>query len=661
MVLKNYFLEPAPSSSDKNRYKLNLSCTEEDVKELVKKLSSISSRPFPSTDKNYDWSFYLYDLTDKVRDKLKSQLYKAIALHKDSKIKDTKIPRFEQVTVEEKKEKSSVKVNHVRLNTEYTFKNFVVGASTRFTYAACKSVAESPGKNYNPLFIYGGVGLGKTHLMHSIGNHVRNKFPDFTIVYIPTGEFIREVVDSIGSGSLKDMRAKYKGINLLLIDDIQFLERSESTQEEFFQIFNEMYEVGKQIVITSDKPPKKLAILEDRLKSRFEWGLTTDIKAPNYETRKAILNKKSEKVGIKITEDINDYIAERLTSNIRELEGIINKIYAYQQLSNDEITLDFIRDIIRNILPDEKDEEVSKKEIKKEVMPSVQQQVYPPPPVPQSPPFMPSQQLTNLCSRCGNQLTFIPQYQKWYCTVCGMYIEPVQPYAVPYQQPQRFMAQPPGIEKRCKRCNLPLVYVSEYNKHYCTNCKEYETVASAPAQVEKVEIEEKEPEPVREKVIKKAPLEKTEKKEKTEKPDFKEKTIGEERENIREIKAGYFLPEGSDELFSGIVDKLDKLTTQKKFNFYIRPFFTNHYSTDMDINYDKLSHMANTNNVDIALFLMPGEVAGMDMQMLNKLTAAMDKENMPFEVITQEEMKESKALNFLLDIAICARKSEKEE
>ncbi len=672
MNLKSYFLEHAPSPKDKNRYKLNLSCEEKDVKELVRKLSSISSRPFPSTDKNFNWSFYLYDLTVEMRDKLKSELDKVVSVEKNSVGSEAEHKKIDGGKGSSTKT-TRYKAGSTVLNKDYIFESFVVGASTRFTYAACKSVAESPGKNYNPLFIYGGVGLGKTHLMHSIGNHVREKYPDNTISYIKTDEFIREVVDAIERGAINEMRMKYKSIDLLLIDDIQFLEKSDSTQEEFFHIFNEMYEVGKQIVITSDKPPKKLTTLEDRLKSRFEWGLTTDIKVPNFETRKAIIKKKSVKVGINITDEISDYISQRLTSNVRELEGIINRIYAYQQFSEQEITMDFIKDIIRNILPEDEEQEGNKeKAFNEKSAQNVPQQYAPPqqlPPVQQGPGYvMPPHQAGNICSSCGRQTTYVPQYQKWFCTFCGIYIENVQPFIPQYQPPQNYVIPPPQTKKMCSKCNSPLMYVQEYNRYYCNSCKAYESVSEEKQPVSPgLDSEQKKPdEPeikdekseskVSDEEIKKK-IAKDDKSLKKEKVSFEERVIGEEKKNVREIRAGYFLPEGAGEVFETIIDKLGKLTTQKKFNFYIKPQFTQYYSPKLKINFNKFAHMAVTNGIDILICLKPDKDLGMDVEVFKSgLTEAMEKENMPFEIISQEDMKESNALNFMLDIAICAKK-----
>jgi chromosomal replication initiator protein len=699
MALKKYSLESSPSPRDKNRYMLNLVSSEKDVKDIAEQLGNIASRPTPSADSDYDWSLFLNNANDGLIEKLKTELDKAVKRNSESK---TETSEEEKQNREVKAANKTVDVNSLRLNPDYIFDNFVVGTSIRFTYAACKSVSESPGKNYNPLFIYGGVGLGKTHLMHAIGNHVQKKFPDFSIVYLTTDEFVRDVIDSIEKGTVKDLRERFKQVDLLLIDDIQFLERSESTQEEFFHIFNLMYEVQKQIVITSDKPPKKLATLEDRLKSRFEWGLTTDIKTPNFETRKAIIKKKSEKLKLNLPEEVSNYIAERLTSNIRELEGIINRVYAHQQLSQEKVTLDYIKEIFENLLPEEdlKNETVEgitlknngagvhgDKNIKKnnEISPSL------PPNTPMAPsipppsyqnPYVQQQQVVSACARCGRPLTFIPQYQKWYCTSCGLYMEPLPSFPPQYQQPPGFGVQPPpnmpalGIEKKCNKCNAPLMYVQEYDRYYCSNCREYEPEQKIPAPPQSGVATEQKFEPKSESKKLKVNSESEQEKKKTapveaadtlqitesqaesadSEKNFEEVVIGEEQENVREIKAGYFLPEKSDEFFADIVDKLGKLSKQKKFNFYIRPMFAHYYSPDVSINYEKIVYMAKTNEIDIALCLEPKHSNVKSEEFRNELSEVMDKENMPFEILPQREIKESDALNFMLDIAICARK-----
>ena len=244
------------------------------------------------------------------------------------------------------------------LNPRYTFDTFVVGSNNKMAHAASLAVAESPGEAYNPLFIYGGVGLGKTHLMHSIAHFVLQKNPNAKVLYVTSETFTNELIDSIRNGNNSTMskfREKYRDIDVLLIDDIQFIIGKESTQEEFFNTFNALHGAKKQIVISSDKPPKDMEILEDRLRSRFEWGLIVDISSPDYETRMAILRKKEELDGYSIDNEVIEYIARNVKSNIRELEGSLNKIMAYANLEKSEINLALAEKVLKDIIsPNEK-------------------------------------------------------------------------------------------------------------------------------------------------------------------------------------------------------------------------------------------------------------------------------------------------------------------
>ncbi len=236
------------------------------------------------------------------------------------------------------------------LNPKYTFENFIIGSNNRFAHAAAYAVFENPGKKYNPLFIYGGVGLGKTHLMQAIGNAMYQVNPNIKIVYC-TGElFANELVSAIMTDKNESFRRKYRNIDLLLIDDIQFLAGKEKCQEEFFHTFNTLFESGKQIVVTSEKPPKEIPLLEDRLKTRFEMGLSVDIQTPDYETRLAILRKKAEKERYIINDDILVKIATRVKSNIRELEGVFNKLVAYTSFTNNDLTDAVVENTIESIL-----------------------------------------------------------------------------------------------------------------------------------------------------------------------------------------------------------------------------------------------------------------------------------------------------------------------
>lgn len=234
-------------------------------------------------------------------------------------------------------------------NPKYTFKNFVVGASNQFAHAACLAVAEAPAKAYNPLFIYGGVGLGKTHLLNSIGNHVSER-SDLRIAYVTTEQFTNEVINSIRYDKMIELRKRYRNVDMLLIDDIQFLAGKERTQEEFFHTFNSLYEARKQIVLSSDRFPKEMPSMEERLRSRFEWGLIADLQQPDVETRIAILRKKSEDEGIGVNEDVIQLLATNLKSNIREIEGALIRLGAYASLTGQKITVDMAKNILRDLL-----------------------------------------------------------------------------------------------------------------------------------------------------------------------------------------------------------------------------------------------------------------------------------------------------------------------
>jgi chromosomal replication initiator protein len=240
-----------------------------------------------------------------------------------------------------------------QLNPKYTFKSFVVGAGNQFAHAACMAVAEQPGKAYNPLFIYGGVGLGKTHLLNAIGNHVAEQ-TDLRIAYLTTEQFTNEVINSIRYDKMMDLRKRYRHIDMLMIDDIQFLAGKERTQEEFFHTFNALYEAHKQIVLSSDRFPKDMPDIEERLRSRFEWGLIADLQPPDVETRIAILRKKSEDEGVQLPEDVIQFLSTTMKSNIRELEGSLVRLGAYASLTGQVITLDMAKNVLRDLIGDKK-------------------------------------------------------------------------------------------------------------------------------------------------------------------------------------------------------------------------------------------------------------------------------------------------------------------
>ena len=248
------------------------------------------------------------------------------------------------------------------LNPRYTFDTFVIGSNNRFAHAAALAVAESPGKEYNPLFLYGGVGLGKTHLMHSVAHYILQQDPTKKVLYVTSEVFTNELIDSIRNGNNNSMtafREKYRNIDVLLIDDVQFIIGKESTQEEFFHTFNALHSANKQIIISSDRPPKEMETLEARLQSRFEWGLIADISSPDYETRMAILRKKEELDGYNIDDEVIRYIATNIKSNIRELEGALNKLVALSNLEKREINISMAEEVLKDIISPHQKREVT--------------------------------------------------------------------------------------------------------------------------------------------------------------------------------------------------------------------------------------------------------------------------------------------------------------
>lgn len=255
-------------------------------------------------------------------------------------------------------EKTSSASEAAGLNPKYTFNTFVVGSNNKFAHAASLAVAESPGEIYNPLFLYGGVGLGKTHLMHSIAHFILEHKPDMKILYVTSEEFTNEIIEALRNGNnsaITKFRDKYRNIDVLLIDDVQFIIGKESTQEEFFHTFNTLHSARKQIILSSDRPPKDMDILEERIRSRFEWGLMADIQSPDYETRMAILRKKQEMDGYDVGNDVIEYIAQNVKSNIRELEGSLNKVIALANLEKREINLELAEKALIDIIsPNEK-------------------------------------------------------------------------------------------------------------------------------------------------------------------------------------------------------------------------------------------------------------------------------------------------------------------
>lgn len=260
------------------------------------------------------------------------------------------------------KQVNSVNYDNANLNPKYKFDTFVVGKNNIFAHSASLAVAESPGDIYNPLYLYGGPGLGKTHLMHSIGHFILENNPNMRVLYVTSEEFTNEVIDSIRSGnaaSMSKLREKYRNVDVLMVDDVQFIIGKVSTQEEFFHTFNALHSARKAIILSSDKPPKEMETLDERFRSRFEWGLTADIQPPDYETKMAILRKNAENCDKNIGEDVIQYIANNIKSNIRELEGAFNKIIAFAKLNKVDITLPMAEEALKDMIYPDKPKEIT--------------------------------------------------------------------------------------------------------------------------------------------------------------------------------------------------------------------------------------------------------------------------------------------------------------
>jgi chromosomal replication initiator protein len=248
----------------------------------------------------------------------------------------------------------------------YTFDTFIVGPSNQFAHAACRAVAETPSRSYNPLFIHGGVGLGKTHLMHAIGHYVVQHHPGLVLTYISSERFMNEMINAVRFDRILDFRSRYRSVDVLLVDDIQFVSGKEGTQNEFFHTFNALHDAQKQIVISSDRPPNEIPALEERLRSRFEWGLIADIQVPDVETKAAILKRKAEEEGVPLSNDVAMFMASRIKSNVRELEGSLIRLIAYSSLTTKPLTIELAQDVLKNVI-DHDEKAVTIEQIQKHV------------------------------------------------------------------------------------------------------------------------------------------------------------------------------------------------------------------------------------------------------------------------------------------------------
>jgi len=475
-MIERWSMSFSPTQRGEKRYKIRVRGDERDVSELITKIGNICSRPFIPQDKEYNWAFYVHDVEPPTKERIIKILDEHMEADKRLVSKEGAPEEIgkKEVSVEPEREevKQPIKaaVGELKLNPAYTFENFVVGPSNRFTYAATQAVAKSPGEIYNPLFIYGGVGLGKTHLLNAIGHYMHKKRPEAKLLYVTTEKFMNEVIEAIGKGTLEEFRERYRQVDLLLIDDIQFLAEAESTQEEFFHTFNVLHDAHKQIVITSDKPPKQLTTLEERLKSRFEWGLIADIKSPNLETRIAILKKKEELEHLDLSDNILIYIAGKLKSNIRELEGFLKRINAYGKLTKQEVTIDLVRELMNDLLPEREREEFVEVRPPEKRKPKLEEEkVVPVPP--------PLEVEERKCLTCGQELNYVEKYDRWYCYNCKKYApEEIPERAAPGVPPieeevtEQEVSPPPveaaPIDKSLRKVEVAYFYPQDHNEEF---------------------------------------------------------------------------------------------------------------------------------------------------------------------------------------------------
>jgi len=612
-MIERWSMSFSPTQRGENRYKIRLWGDEKDVSELMGKIGNICSRPFVPRDKEYNWAFYVYNVAPKLKDEIikildeSMEAYKAAVSRKEA-LEEIREKEVSVKPVEAKVEESIIAVGELRLNPAYTFENFVVGPSNRFTHAATQAVAKSLGEIYNPLFIYGGVGLGKTHLLHAIGHYVHNKRPRAKILYVTTERFMSEVIEAIGKGTLEEFRERYRQVDLLLIDDIQFLVEAESTQEEFFHTFNVLHDAHKQIVITSDKPPKQLTTLEERLKSRFEWGLIADIKSPNLETRIAILKKKEEIEHLDLGDNILVYIAGKLKSNIRELEGFLKRINAYAQLTKQEITIDLVRELMNDLLPErEREEFVEVKPLETKELKLEEKQRPSPPPL--------EVEKERKCLTCGRKLTYVEKYDRWYCHNCKKYApQEIPEMAVPEVPPSMEEVTEEEIEEIKRERISPL---TEERK------------------VKKVREPELAPE-VSPPPVELAPVDKT----------------------LRKVEVAYFYPQDYSKEFEELKAQFDEVLKKHNLKFRLEAVFEKEYTAEKRINYGMFAELCKTAKVRIAVVLGPHPGSSLSTDEFSRMLGAiLSDANISLHFIPFSDVKKRyKYLNMLLDIAMVGHK-----
>ena len=641
-MLNKWLLKKSPTAQDKNRWQLLLDISDNEIMELIAGLKGVLSRP-QKLEGDYNYCLYFYHFKPEEYSANRSYLQKRC---KQGQAEESDFPPEEviagwETTVEKIKEipeerpgrkkesaaadkttgatakvdRKAIQEQFIPLNPLYTFEEFVVGPNNRFTHAAALAVANNLGKIYNPFFIYGGVGLGKTHLMQAVGNYVQQKFPDLIVGYVTTERFMSEVIEGVRRGNSEDLRQRYRQVDLLLIDDIQFLAESESTQEEFFHIFNSLHQSGKQIIITSDRPPKQLVTLEDRLRSRFEWGLIADIKSPNLETRVAILKKKEEKHNLNLEDNILLYIASKLKSNIRELEGFLKRINAYASLQQQPVNMELVKNLMQELLPEEEPEPESPQPEKPPApSPAPVPPQSPPPPYPGQYPAQPLYPYNPPANYPGYPSPPYPQYG-YPTPYPGQYPAPVYPPPTsgqPVQPPPTTPVSPP-----------PTSVIPPISK-------------SSPKPV--TEEPKSVPSPT-------SPSPKM--------PAPEEKPVADSM-GLKAVEVAFFYPQGREQELRQVKERFREVVRKHRLKFRLESVFDRAYPYQAQINYAFFTELCKTNRVTIAIVLGPPPDAPVsNEEFLNILGAMMDDEKISLQFIAWSELnKDYRYLNLSLDITL---------
>jgi len=481
-------------------------------------------------------------------------------------------------------------VEDIPLNPDYTFEQFVVGPNNRFTHAAALAVAKAPGKTYNPFFIHGGVGLGKTHLMQSIGHYVKKTYPNLKVVYITTEKFVADVIDAISRGEGNALRNFYKTVDVLLVDDIQSLAQSESTQEEFFHIFNLLHQNKKQIIITCDRPPKLLTILEDRLRSRFEWGLIADIKSPSLETRVAILKKKEEMEKLSLDDNILLYIASKLKSNVRELEGFLKRITAYSTLTKQEVDITLVKQLMAELLPAEEDPTLTQSQVEQLKKKSTMAEL-PPQTIPQVTISLPDEEASSTLKKEEIKESDIQILPK------GAVLSPVSA-----QGKQEGKSHPPAAVS---------------SQPTSTSF----TPSSIPSQTS---------------------------------PSTSSPQTAHPDPTLRPVDVVFFYPSGHEKELNKVKEKFAEVIKKHKLKFQLVSVFDKPYETEGKINYAMFTELCKTNKVSISVVLSPPPGSGLkEDEFANVLGAMMSDEKISMQLVPWNEInKDYRYLNLALDITL---------